>query len=336
MKKTACILLASFCFSFFAKAQDPHFSQFFSSPLTLNPALTGKFDGTLRVAGNYRNQWPAFNNVYTTSTLSLDFPIMQKHIPEFDTWGLGILALTDKAAGGILTNNYIGISTSYHKALNEDGYSQVGAGFQATYGQKRLDNSKLYFEDQLTPFGFTGVSADIFNVDNLNVNYLDVNAGILYSGSSSDRNNYYIGASVYHINRPKESFKGGNWTISPRATINAGGYFPVSDLLTLHTSAIYQVQSKASETVLGGALAAGLNQDEVNPSTVYAGAWIRLNDAVIPYIGLEFSGMRIGASYDVNISDLKTASQSRGGMEISLIYIKRPSGAGKGIPCPKF
>ena len=26
-------------------AQDPHFSQFFSSPMTLNPAFTGKFNG---------------------------------------------------------------------------------------------------------------------------------------------------------------------------------------------------------------------------------------------------------------------------------------------------
>src|SRR5215210_5161480 len=166
MKKTACILLTSLCISLYVKGQDPHFSQFFSSPLTLNPALTGKFDGNLRVAGNYRNQWPAINNVYTTSTLSVDFAVMQKNLPENDTWGVGILALTDKAGGGILTNNYVGISTAYHKALDEDGYSQIGAGFQATYGQKSLDNSKLLFEDQLTPFGFTGVSADIFNTDN--------------------------------------------------------------------------------------------------------------------------------------------------------------------------
>jgi type IX secretion system PorP/SprF family membrane protein len=336
MKKTACILLAYLCISFSVKAQDPHFSQFFSSPLTLNPALTGKFDGTLRVAGNYRNQWPAFNNVYTTSTLSVDFAVMKKLLPENDTWGVGILALTDKAGGGILTNNYVGISTSYHKALNEDGYSQIGAGFQATYGQKRLDNTKLTFEDQLTPFGFTGISQDIFATNNLNINYIDINAGIIYTGSTSDRNNFYAGASVYHINRPKESFKGGSWFISPRATISAGGYFPVSDLLTLHTSAIYQAQNKESETILGGALAANLNEDEVNPSTVYAGAWVRFNDALIPYIGLEFGGIRIGASYDINTSSLRTASQSRGGMEISLIYIKRPSDEGKGVPCPKF
>ncbi len=336
MKKTACTLFTFLSIVLFAKAQDPHFSQFFASPLTLNPALTGKFDGTLRVAGNYRNQWPAFNNVYITSTLSIDFPVMQKNIPENDTWGVGILALTDKAGGGILTNNYIGISTSYHKALDEDGYNQIGAGFQATYGQNRLDNSKLTFEDQLTPFGFTGVSQDIFTAQNLNINYLDFNAGLIYTGSSSDRNNYYVGASVYHVNRPKESFKGGNRNISPRATINAGGYFPVSDVLTLHTSGIYQAQGKESEVIFGGALAANLNEDAVNPSTVYAGAWMRVQDALIPYIGLEFSGIRIGATYDVNISDLKAGTQSRGGMEISLIYIKRPSGAGKGIPCPKF
>jgi hypothetical protein len=96
------------------------------------------------------------------------------------------------------------------------------------------------------------------------------------------------------------------------------------------------MQSKSSETTLGAAVSAALNEDEVNASNVYGGAWIRLGDAIIPYIGLEFSGIRIGASYDINISSLKAASQSRGGMEISLIYINRPSGSGKGIPCPKF
>lgn len=335
MKKYICTVTLLVCLSFFVHAQDPHFSQFFASPLTLNPALTGKFDGTLRVAGNYRNQWPAFNNVYTTSTLSLDFAILKNRLPDFDTWGIGILALTDKAGGGVLTNNYIGLSTSYHKALDEDGFQQIGIGFQGTYGQKRLDNSKLLFEDQLTPFGFTGVTQDIFNSANLNINYLDVNAGLIYTGSTNDQNNFYIGASMYHINRPKESFKGGNWNIAARTTISAGGYFPVSEQLTLHTSGIYQVQNKSSEVTFGGAIAAAIDPGSANPSNFYIGSWYRVNDAIIPYLGLEFGGMRIGASYDVNISDLKAGSQSRGGMEISLIYIKRPAGY-KGIPCPKF
>lgn len=335
MKKTSAILSIFICVSFFVNAQDPHFSQFFASPLTLNPAFTGKFDGTVRISGNYRNQWPAFDNAYTTSTLSVDFDILKNKLPDYDTWGLGIIALTDKAGGGILTDNYLGISTSYHKALDEDGFKQIGVGFQGTYGQNRLDRSKLYFEDMLTPFGFTGVTQEVFNTQNLNVNYLDVNAGLLFSSSTDVSNNFYIGASMYHINRPHESFQGADWNIAPRTTISAGGYFPVSDILTLHTSGIFQYQAKSTETVIGGALAAPIDAQSDNPSNVYGGMWYRLGDAVIPYIGLEFSGMRLGISYDVNVSSLKAGSQSRGGMEVSLIYVKRPPGY-KGIPCPKF
>ena len=162
-----------------------------------------------------------------------------------------------------------------------------------------------------------------------------MNAGLLYSGSTNGTNNFYIGASMYHINRPKESFKGGNWNIATRTTISAGGYFPVSDILTLHTSGIYQLQNKSSETNIGGAIAAAIDPDSGNPSNFYIGSWYRIGDAIIPYLGLEFSGLRIGATYDINVSDLKAGSQSRGGMEISLIYVKKPAEY-KGIPCPKF
>jgi type IX secretion system PorP/SprF family membrane protein len=337
MKKAVLIVYVFFGLLFYTKAQDPHFSQFFASPLTLNPALTGKFDGTLRLAVNYRNQWPAFNNVYTTSTVSVDFPILKKLIPENDTWGVGIIGLTDQSGGKILTNNYFGISTSYHKALDENGWSQIGVGFQGMYGGKRLDRSKLFFSDQLTPTGFdlSTPSADIATLTTVNINYLDVNAGIIYTTSTTDKNNFYIGASMYHINRPKETFQGGNYTLDSRTSISAGGYFPIGDNLTLHTSGIYQVQSKSSEIVLGGAVAANINNDDANPTNVYAGAWMRINDALIPYIGLEFGSVRIGASYDYNTSSLKAGSQSRGGTELSLIYVKR-NAESKGLPCPKF
>ncbi len=323
-------------FAISAKAQDPHFSQFFSSPLTLNPALTGKFDGDFRVAGNYRNQWPAFNNLYRTFTGSADFRIMKKHIPETDTWGLGFLALSDKAGGNFLTNNYLAVSTSYHKSLDEDGFQQIGIGFQGNYGSKRLDRTKAYFQDMLTPFGFTGVTQEVFANQVLDVDYLEINAGILYSGSTTGDNNFYAGASVYHINQPKESFMNAAWTISPRTTIHGGGYFPIGYNVKFHTSGIFQFQNNASELVVGGAVSATTNEDMPNPASVYVGSWFRFNDAIIPYFALEFSGIRLGASYDVNVSSLKTASQSRGGFEFSIIYIHRAAEGGRGIPCPLF
>jgi type IX secretion system PorP/SprF family membrane protein len=317
-------------------AQDPHFSQFFSSPLTLNPAFTGKFDGVVRAAANYRNQWPTINRAYETGTASVDFPIMAKQIPSNDTWGLGFMGYTDKSAAGAVAFNYFSVSTAYHKGLDEDGYSQLGAGFQVTYSNMLITTSKLTFEDQLTSSGFTKPTSEVFNNSTLKSNYIDVNAGLLYTVSTTDKNNYYIGVSLYHINRPKQEFTGINYNLYPRATIHAGGYFPVGELTTLHLSGLYSNQAGAHETLLGGAMqfiAGDPNADK--PTSFYGGGWIRLGDALIPYVGLEYSDLRVGMSYDINISNLKTASESRGGIEISLIYIMHAP-EGKGLPCPKF
>lgn len=319
------------------KAQDPHFSQFFASPLTLNPAFTGKFDGTWRLAANHRDQWPSIPKAYVTSSASLDFPILKSRLPEFDVFGVGISGVTDASANSQLKLNYGSLSMSYHKALDENGYNTIGAGFQGTYNSMILDVSKLTFGDMLRQNGFTGPTDDVPGLlagDNKR-NYFDMNAGLLYSGSTNGENNYYVGASMYHINRPKVSYSDKTWYLTGRITVHAGGSFPISDVLTINTSVIHQIQNKASETIIGGALAMNANGDMKNPTSVYVGSWMRFNDAIIPYIGLEFAGLRIGASYDVNISSLKSATSNRGGSEISLIYIKRPVDY-KGIPCPRF
>ena len=97
------------------------------------------------------------------------------------------------------------------------------------------------------------------------------------------------------------------------------------------------MQAKAHNTMVGGAYALNLNANQENPTTVYFGSWYRFGDAIIPYVGLEFGELHIGASYDVNTSSLKPASNVRGGGEISLIYIKKPVDPNaKKLNCPKF
>lgn len=335
-------LIGFVLFGLNVQAQDPHFSQFFASPLTLNPAFTGKFEGVWRVAANRRDQWKSIPNAYVTSSASVDFPIMKNKIPEADVFGVGISGLTDASANGALKLNYGSVSLSYHKALDESGYNTIGAGFQGTYSNMLLDTRQLFFEDELTQNGFVqGTSNDYLGNTaltngNNSRNYFDMNAGLLYSGSSNGENNYYIGLSMYHINRPKLSFKqNNNWYLSNRATIHGGGSFAISDVVGINVSFIQQFQNKASETVLGGTLSINANGDDEKPTNVYVGSWMRVNDAVIPYLGLEIGGLRIGATYDVNISGLKSATSSAGGAEFSIIYIKRPPES-KGIPCPRF
>lgn len=337
MKKLISTLIVCVALVSVATAQDPNFSQFFASPLTMNPAMTGKFDGVYRIAGNYRNQWPSINNAYTTATISADFGIMKNRISDLDQFGIGFMGFTDRAGNGVLTNNYAAISIAYHKGLDENGYHQLGAGFQGTYMNKSLNLNKVYFQDQLTPFGFTGVTSESFSSQQVNLHYFDMNAGVFYNGSTNGYNNFYLGASMYHINRPKESFQKGNFLLSARTTLQAGGKIPVGSYNAIHFAANHSMQAKANNTMIGGAYAMNLNNDEVNPTNFYFGSWYRFGDAVIPYVGLEFGEWHFGASYDVNTSTLKPASNSRGGVEVSLIYIKKYVDPNmRKLNCPKF
>src|SRR5688572_23758046 len=141
MKKILFTLLLCVSLACVSSAQDPNFSQFFASPLTMNPAMTGKFAGLYRIAGNYRNQWPTINQAYTTSTASVDAAILKDNIPEFDQFGVGFMGFTDRSGNNVLQYNYLSFSTAYHKALDENGDNQLGVGFQGTYSTKRLDVS---------------------------------------------------------------------------------------------------------------------------------------------------------------------------------------------------
>jgi type IX secretion system PorP/SprF family membrane protein len=344
MKKRFHILIGLIFLTSAVAAQDPSFSQFFASPLTLNPALTGKFNGDLRAAGNYRNQWPDVNRAYITSTVSVDLPILQRVLPEDDRWGIGIMAMTDKTANGILNSNYFALSTAYHKAVDEDGMHQISVGFQGTYANKTLDGPRLHFLDGLQIDGTWLPSAtEPVNLQVVTTSYFDMNAGVLYNGSLNGTNAVYFGASMYHLNQPKESFLGvDNITVPTRFTLHGGGYFPSeSSGQTWYVSALYSRQATASELVFGGALELAASTDETKPVNVYIGAWTRLNnvsDALIPYVGLDYGSFNLGLTYDVNISNFKIATQARGGMEISLVYIfKQTDGSSKEkVQCPHF
>jgi type IX secretion system PorP/SprF family membrane protein len=345
MKKSFQLIILLFFLTDVVSAQDPSFSQFFASPLTLNPALTGKFNGDLRAAGNYRNQWPDVNNAYITSTISVDLPILQGLLPADDRWGIGIMAMTDKTANGILTSNYFAFSTAYHKAVDEEGMHQISVGFQGTYANKSLDGPRLHFLDGLQIDGtWLPSPTEPVNLEVVTTSYFDMNAGVLYNGSLNGSNEVYFGASMYHLNQPKESFLGvDNITVPTRLTLHAGGYFPSeSSGQTWYLSGLYNRQATGSELVLGGALEVSTSTDENKPVNVYFGAWTRLNnvnDALIPYVGMDYGSFNLGLTYDVNISGFKVATQARGGMEISLVYIfKQPAdqSAREKIQCPHF
>ncbi len=318
----------------YSYAQDPHFSQFFASPLTINPANTGNFSGTIRAALNSRTQLPEFNNPYATKTLSIDAPILKKYIKEDDKLSFGLLILSDQSGNKLLNDNNIAASVSYSKALDENANHSIALGFQVNYSMYRFDPLKANFEDQLTAGGFTGTSAEMILGNNFTKNTTDVNAGILYTGSTSDNNIFYVGASYYHFAKPTVGFITPTYFTNSRINIHGGAYFSLSDAASLHTSFQYQKQGETNELLVGGAFSYYLGTE--NGLELYAGLWSRVKESMIPYVGLEWNHIRAGFTYDIAAGTTLASSRFYQSSEFSLIYIFDNKSKAFKLRCPKF
>ena len=74
MKLFKCL---AFCFTIIAANQvsaqtDPHFTQNYTYPMYINPAMTGSSDGDYRASAIYRGQWGSITNPYRTAGFSFD------------------------------------------------------------------------------------------------------------------------------------------------------------------------------------------------------------------------------------------------------------------------
>lgn len=325
-------------------AQDIHNTQYFASPLTLNPALTGLVRGDLRVAANYRTQWYSVSNhPYQTGIVSFDMATMKNRLPEGDALGIGVVGMYDRSGIGALTNIQIGLSAAYHKALGVEKQHTLSIGVQGMLVQKSIDFNKLKFEDQFDPAtGYTPFTTGE-NFQNKDLTYPDFNLGLMYSGRVSDYATAYIGGSVYHLTTPTETFLSGTNTIHRRFNGYLGGSFDLNENMVLYASALYQSQASATEVMLGAAAGFILNpgHEEIHQNTVlYLGGWYRYGDGICPYMGLEWTKMTLGISYDVNTSSFTPATGSQGAYELTLTFngkINRHSAdPSYNFSCPKF
>ena len=350
MKKVLLGVGAALILAQAAQAQDAHFTQYFASPLTLNPALTGLTQCDLRVSANYRNQWAAVSsNPYTTGSISFDMATLKDKLNNGDALGVGLLVLYDKAGTGSLTNTTAGLSVAYHKALGVEKRHSISLGVQGYLVQKNINFNNLDFEDEYDRNSGVAVFQTGESIGNQDLTYPDFNAGIMYSGRVSENATAYAGFSYYHLTRPEETFLNNGTAvadlkIASRYTGYLGGSFNLNENTVLYASGLYQQQAKASETVLGAAVGFVLNPGfdvEYSRATIlYLGGWWRYGDAVAPYIGFEWSKMQLGISYDVNVSSFTPATNGNGAYEISLIYNgcinKRERGPRYNFACPKF
>ncbi len=345
MKKLLFCLGASLALSTISNAQDVHFSQYFTSPMTLNPGLTGLTQQDYRLAANYRTQWSSVNNTpYTTATVSYDMASMRGQFANGDYLGFGVIGLFDRAGTGLLQNVTIGLSAAYHKAFGVDKQHTLSFGVQGSLVQKSIAQDKLKLEDMYNSQTgeFSLMTNDPFQ--NKDLTYPDFAAGILYSGRVSEHATVFGGVSVYHLTRPVETFLGGRHQLYNRIAAYGGTQFDMNDRTVFYGSALFQSQGPNTSIMAGGAVGFVLNpgyDKEFNRASIfYLGSWYRYGDAVIPYVGFEWSKAQLGVSYDANLSRFAPATNGNGALEISLIFngsINRADPVQRFVTgCPKF
>ena len=318
-------------FSVLLKAQDPQFTQFYASPMYLNPAFTG-LTYEHRFVANYRNQWPGVSKTYQTYMASYDY-----NLSDINS-GIGITIMQDRAGTAGLTHTQFGANYAYHFKISK--FAEIRLGANLSYNMKRLDFSKLKFNDQLV----TGSNTSIEAANYEQLNFMDFAAGALLNSTE-----YWLGFSAKHLTQPNSSL--------------VGDRVPLPLSISLHGGYRFIIEQKTKNEIKRYISPAfnyrhELNNDQLDIGIYYyhlplnVGLWYRglpfkkyaptysSRESVAILVGFDLTeyNLRVGYSYDLTISKLGISS-SLGAHEISLVYEiakKKKKNKRVLVSCPKF
>ena len=334
-------------FSLALNAQDIHFSQFYLSPLNLNPAMTGVMNCSKRLSVNYRNQYASImrDKAYNTFSAAYDARIP---VSRYDNFGIGVTMWGDRAGSLDFSTMQARLSLSYAKRMGgsrtKANYLVVGAdagvtqrGYDASKGQFGSQNNNGTW-DPILPTNETGLTKDY-------IVYPDISAGLLWFSVLDKYQNWYAGAAYSHINRANQSFTdAAQELLHSKFTLHAGGEFLVNPRFGLVPGMVVFLQNPQLEVNAGTSLKFMLGNSRVTQQALQFGMWTRLShkletgnhfDAIIFSTRFDYNQFNLGFSYDLNVSSAIAATNGNGAFEFSMIY--KICGAEKRrVYCPNF
>lgn len=304
--------------------QDIHFSQFYASPMLINPALTGYFKSDNRFVLHYKDQWQSFSKAYRTFAFSYDGKFFRKRSGFL---GLGLKIYKDQAGDSKMDLLQGNISIAYHLFINKS--HQLAAGLQGGFSQRSIDYSNVKWGSQYNGKVFDPSLSSNENYVAENFVNGDISAGILWSYTPTRYVKLHAGAGTYQINRPKQKYsiisdELGAYT---RWTLHAGSEIFIKNTnYSFLPEGYYFMQGPFKEILVGSRVRYILREGSrytglVKETALSIGGYYRVGDAIIPVLQLDIERFSVGISYDLNLSGLTVASQSRGGVEITLQYI---------------
>ncbi|MDR2835155.1 MAG: type IX secretion system membrane protein PorP/SprF [Bacteroidales bacterium] len=330
MVKRYIIILAVFAIGIcnFGYSQDAHFSQYYSNPLYLNPALAGA-ENCPRITLNYRNQWPGLGQTYVTYSLGYDQFVSAIH------GGIGVHLLHDVEANGALSTSEINAMYAYTLQLNHKFY--LTGGLQASFFMHHV-NYDFVFPDMIHPlYGPIYGSQEPSSLSNPYKNHPDFSLGLLGYTEKT-----FLGVAVHHITKPSVSFLKGSSDASllPKVTVHFGTEFDLTGRgsqkkgdLILAPQVLYQQQGMFQQFNWGL---------YIKRKQLVVGIWARQNflfhyDAVSFLLGYRGENIRIAYSYDLTVSELSRSAY--GSHEVSAAFVfgcRVKQQKRKAVSCPSF
>lgn len=345
MKKSLLFVVLFLSLSQIVRAQDKHFTQFYASPLTLNPALTGAFEGRYRVSAIHRDQWRAvLENPIKTFAVAADlrFDAPGKHVRK-DAIGLGLQFFTDKVSVVDFSTTQLALSLAYHKSLDADDRQYLTLGIQGGLTQRNVNYESLNFHDEFD--GTTGYTlGTLEDLPANNFSFTDYSAGINYSARVARHGGIYAGLALHHFLEPQISFfdhsaKGDKLYRKISGQFSANIPLSRDNRVSVLPRFLFAKQGPHMEFTAGANIRSALGQ--YGSTAIHFGAWARPVqnndgfglDAVVALFGIEFGNVLMGLSYDLNLKALQ-AKQRQAAFEISVAYLGNYEN--EEILCPKF
>jgi len=290
-------------------------------PILRNPALAGVFKGDIRVALAHRSQWQSVSVPFQTSAACVEYKLPVFAFNDYIT--IGAQVVHDVAGDIKLKRTQVFPVLNYHKSLSDDEDNYLSLAFMGGPVTSQFDPTQAKMDDQFVNGAFSQNNASIQRFSNTGFTYWDASTGLTYSSGFGEAGRYYLGVGYFHFMKPRINFFASNSDthLNSKWVYNAGINTPTSDNSRLIAFADYFVQGGHRQFLGGMMYEYDVTQyyEDENVS-LGLGGFYRWNDAFIPVLRLRYFQWNIGLSYDVNVSKLKSASQSRGGFELTGSY----------------
>jgi len=311
------VVVLSLFISLSGRAQDIHFSQFFATPLFTNPALTGHFQGTYRFTGVVRRQWSSISpQPFQTlgGGVELNAPFNLKNL------GIDLQLGEDITGASALSTFQANLMLATRFWLGSAKDVSVSLGAHAGLSNQSIDYSKLQFDNQFNGIRYyegmpTGES---FGVSRLS--WKNLGAGVFIEKKFTSRKYIGVGYSVFNLLTPGQSYMNNSGvTIDMRHNLHVMASFDIARKWDFLPGAQVMLQGPHAEVLAGGAFKYHLANSATEQRSVQMGIWGRPGDAGYLSAGMNRNNLFVGASYDFNLSTLRTASNYLGGWELTLI-----------------